>query len=177
MQFNPEVIEILKEFKISKDAGLLYLLAVHFELDIDSIVPKEISSMMNITKIVDKDYNDDSIKWNIPLFAGQDAAFDWVTEWLEPFGRMNSDRKGSPRDAISRMRKFFQKYPEWRKEDVFSARDLYLATIRDPKFLMKSHKFIFDGVGAMQKSTLLEFCEKSRTASVPKNNMKGALIS
>lgn len=176
MEFNPEVVEILREFRIHKDLGLLTLLGIYHELDIESIVPEETIKAINLTKIVEKDYDTDSIKWNLPLFKGQEAAFDWVSNWIEPFGRMNPDRKGSARDATPRMKDFFKRYPEYRKEDVYKARDLYLSTIRDPKYLMKSHKFIFDGAGAMKKSTLLEFCEKVKTTSAP-SNIKGKLMS
>ena len=175
MQFNPEILEILKEFKIGKDEGLLYLLGIYHNLDVEKIAPEEVIKTMNLTKIVDKDYKTNTITWNIPLFLGQETAFDWVADWIEPFGRLNPDRKGSSRDATPRMKDFFKKYPEYRKEDVYKARDLYLASVRDPKYLMKSHKFIFDGAGAMKKSTLLEYCEKVKTSS-SSSNIKGTLM-
>lgn len=175
MTINPEVVEVLGEFHIDRDAGLLALLGIYYNLDIDKVVPEEVVKQINLTKIVEKDYTSNSIQWNMPLFKGQETGFEWVSDWLQPFGRINPDRKGSPRDAVTRMKDFFRKYPEFRKEDVYRARDLYLSTIRDPKYLMKSHKFIFDGAGAMKKSTLLEYCEKVKETSAP-TNIKGKLM-
>lgn len=176
MEFNPEVLEILREFKIDRDTGLLSLLGIYHGLDIDKIVPEDTVKAINLTHIVDKDYTTKSITWNIPLFKGQETAFEWVSDWMEAFGRINPDRKGSARDAIPRMKDFFKKYPEYRKEDVYKARDLYFSTVKDRQYLMKSHKFIFDGAGAMKKSTLLEFCEKVKTTSST-SNLKGTIMS
>lgn len=176
MEFNPLVSEILKEHRIDVQAGLLCLLGIYHGLDIDKVVPEEIVKAINITKIVDKDYENNTIQWNVPLFIGQEIAFDWVADWIQPFGNINPERRGSPRDALSRMKDFFRKYPEYRKEDVYKARDMYLVTIKDSKYLMKSHKFIFDGIGAMKKSTLLEYCEKAKTAS-SESNQKGKIMT
>lgn len=176
MNINPEVVEILKEFNINRDAGLLCLLGIYHELDVDTIVPEDIIKAINVTKIVDRDYDSKTIVWNIALFEGQEVAFGWVKDWMEAFKRMNPDRVGSYRDAVPRMKAFFAKYPEYRKDDVYKARDAYIATVKESKFLMKSHKFIFDGQGAMKKSTLLEFCEKVATVGNT-SNQRGKVIS
>ena len=177
MEINPQILEILKEFRIDRDSGLLCLLGIYHNLDIDKVVPEEYVKSINLTKIIEKDYDNGTIVWNIPLFQGQETSFNWVLDWIAAFGNMNPDRKGSHRDAIPRMKAFFAKYPQYRKEDVYAARDLYLSTIRDTKFLMKSHKFIFDGVGAMKKSTLLEYCEKVEKTSSDNNYQKGKVLN
>lgn len=159
MEINQEIVEILKEFKINKDEGLLVLLGIHFSLDIESIAPDRVIKAINLTKIVEKDYDNNSIKWNVPLFAGQETAFEWVKDWIDGFGRINPERKGSYKDALTRMKDFFKKNPEWRKEDIYAARDLYFQKLSNSKYCMHSHKFIFDGAGAMKKSTLLQYCE------------------
>ena len=162
MKINPIVKEVLKSHKISLDAGLLVLLGIYFRLDVDSVVPKEVVHSINLTKIVERDYNLNTINWNVPLFEGMgnEGSWEWVVEWVKPFGKMNPDRMGSWRDAITRMQEFFRLYPQFRKDDVIKARDLYLSRLRDPQFVMKSHKFIFDGTGALKKSTLLQYCDE-----------------
>lgn len=175
MTLNPDIIPILRQFKIDVSQGTLCLLGYYFGLDVDSTCSEEVVKAINLTKIVVKDYTNNSIQWNMPLFQGQETAFAWVADWLEAFGRANPERKGSPRDAASRMKMFFQMYPEYRKEDVYKARDLYIAGTAS-MYVMKSHKFIFDGAGAMKKSTLLEYCERVKLS--PNNNqLKGKIIS
>ena len=75
------------------------------------------------------------------------------------------------------MKAFFAAYPEYRKDDVYEARDLYLRHVEHVlgrQYCMKSHKFIFDGAGAMKKSELLAWCEKVVAARKDKaENMKG----
>lgn len=180
MEFNEQIASILKEHNIDVDAGYLCLLGIYHGLDIDSVVPEEVVRAINLTKIVEKDYSNPNkavIKWNLPLFKGQEFAFEWVKDWIEGFGKVNPDRKGSHKDSLSRMKLFFTQNPEYRKEDVYNARDLYFLRLSNPKYCMHSHKFIFDGAGAMKKSTLLQYCEevkKSKTQS--NNNLKGTVI-
>lgn len=157
------VVATLREHNIDTDAGLLMLLGVYFGLDVEKVVPEEVISAINLTKIVTKDYGLGVNTWAIDLFElPEKGDFGWVQEWVEGFGRLNIDRKGSWRDAISRMQNFFYKYPEYTKEDVFAARDLYFRRTQR-EYLMKSHKFIFDGTGVLQKSTLLEYCERLKS--------------
>lgn len=177
MRINPLIKEILQQYNIDISLGTLVLLGIYFNLDINKVYSEETIKSINLTKIVDKDYNTNTIIWNIPLFEGQEVgAFDWVNDWISAFGKINPERKGSFRDAIPRMKAFFAANPEYRKEDVYKARDAYFRTIRDPQYLMKSHKFIYDGIGAMKKSTLLEWCEKVTTSNINTNNMKGKII-
>lgn len=177
MNFNPEVIEILKSYKINRDKGLLFLLGVYYELDVETLCSEEVIKSMALTKIVEKDYKTNTIQWNIPLFQGIESSFEWVKDWIEPFGKVNPERKGNYRDALARMKDFFKKYPEYRKDDVYKARDFYFKTLNNPKFCMHSHKFIFDGQGAMKKSTLLTFCERVTESSSSNNYQKGRVIS
>jgi hypothetical protein len=176
MEFNPEVIELLRVHHINRDEGLLFLLGIYHNLDVDRLVPEETLRGINLTKIVEKEYDSRQIVWNMPLFKGIEFSFAWVEDWIAGFGRMNTERKGSYRDAVDRMKAFFAKYPEYRKEDVYAARDLYFS-VTQPKFCMKSHKFIFDGAGAMKKSTLLEYCEKVAHPGDPDTNVKGEILS
>lgn len=176
MELNTEIFEVLKDNNIDKSQGMLCLLAIYFGLDVNAIIPEEIIKGINITKIVVKDYKTNSITWNMPLFAGQQTEWDWVKDWVDGFGKINPDRKGSWQDATTRMKEFFGKYPRYRVIDVFKARDLYFQS-NDAKsgFLMKSHKFIFEGVGASKTSTLLAYCERV-AAGEDSNQQKGKVI-
>jgi hypothetical protein len=176
MKINPMVIATLEEHKIDKDAGLLMLLGVYFGLDVEKVIPEEVISAINLTKIIIKDYGLGVNAWTVDLFEQPEKGdYGWVKDWVEGFGRLNKEREGSWRDAISRMQNFFYKYPEYTKEDVIAARNLYFRVV-DKQYLMKSHKFIFDGVGVMQKSTLLEYCEKIKQKQKGGNNIRGTII-
>jgi hypothetical protein len=104
-----------------------------------------------------------------------------VNDWIKKFKNFNPERAGSPKDAITRMKHFFSENPEYRKDDIYAATDLYLKTIAatmDKKFCMKSHKFIYDGAGMMKKSTLLEYCEKVKEKSTLQiNDVKGRIFN
>lgn len=183
MTINPLVKEVLKSYKIDVDSGVLVLLGIYYGLDVDKVCPEEVVKGINLTKIVERDYKFNTVVWNIPLFEGIETnnSWNWVVDWVDGFGRINKERAGSWRDAVSRMQKFFQKYPEYRKGDVYAARNLYFRSVRDSQYLMKSHKFIFDGIGAMEKSTLLEWCEKVTAGASKKEGgeewgMRGEVI-
>lgn len=176
MEINSQVEDILKEYRINRSAGLLVLLGIYHNLDVDTVCPEEAIKAINLTKIVEKDYTTNIVKWNIPLFEGQEVAFDWVKDWIDGFGKVNPDRKGELSTSIKRMKEFFSKNPEYRKEDVYAARDFYFGTLASNKYCMKSHKFIYDGAGVMKNSTLLEFCQKVKAAT-SNSNLKGTIIS
>lgn len=176
MELNREVVSILQEHKIDKDKGLLCLLGIYHGLNIETFIPEEIIKSINITKIVERDYTSGTIKWNVGLYIGQETAFEWVRDWIIPFGKINPDRKGVFKDCLTRMKKFFAANPEYRKEDIYKARDMYLATIKDSQYLKSPHKFIYEGSGDMRSSMLLQWCEKSKEGqSIVNNNLKGVI--
>jgi len=71
MKINPEIEILLQQYNIDLDEGLLYLLSVHFKLNIDERKFEQTIRQINFTKIVDREYTEDSvlIKWNMPLFV------------------------------------------------------------------------------------------------------------
>jgi len=159
MEINKEIVQILKDNKIDKDAGVLVLLGIYFKLDVDTVCPEEVVKAVNITKIVEKDYKVGVIKWNIPLFVGQEVNWSWVKEWNDNYAKTNPSRKGALSDVTKRMQEFFGKYPQYRKDDVYKATSMYMQ-ITQSEYLKSSERFIFDGAGAMKKSILLSWCEK-----------------
>jgi hypothetical protein len=178
-EINPAIRQILKTYKIDEDEGILMLLSVYFKLETDRIIPEEVVTAVNLTKIVDKNYSLKTVIWNIPLFreGNAPANWNWVIDWVAGFGKINMDRRGSWQDAIPRMQDFFKKYPQYRMEDVIKARDLYFSRLTNPKFLMLSHKFIFDGAVTMKKSTLLQYCEELAMVAVQANpDIRGEIM-
>lgn len=182
MVFNEEIAKILSNYQIDDSLGKLCLLAIYHDLQADTIIPEDVLKKINLTHIVDKDYTTDTIKWNIPLFSGGIAdPFDWVEDWMAPFGRIGgAARKGTKKEVMVRMKKWFAANPEYRRDDVFAARDLYFRT-EQPKaqFVKTSHKFITEGAGATATSMLLLWCEKVKESKGPAGAnpmMKGRIV-
>jgi hypothetical protein len=174
MEINKDIFEVLKEFKINKDEGLLYLLGVFYKLDVEKVCSEEVIKAMALTKIVDKNYTNGLITWNMPLFQGQQTEWDWVKEWNNKWN-IQKDRKASNPDCIKRMQEFFKKYPSYRAEDIMRATEMYMKTV-SIGYLKNSAAFIFDGAGASKKSILLGWCEKLKEAGST-SNLKGKIIT
>lgn len=171
MKINPLVVSRLQEMHIDKDAGLLVLLGYYYELDVDKACIEEAVKAVNLTGIVGKNYGEggrptQTLVWNMPLFVdGQQEVIGdwrWVTDWMRPFGLLNLDRLGNWEDVQHRFEKFFAEHPGFSVEEIFEARDMYLKTITNPTYLMKSHKFIYEGIGKMQTSNLLAYLRMVR---------------
>lgn len=181
MEINKEIYEILKEFKIDKDAGVLVLLGVYYKLDVDTVCPEETIKAINATKIVEKEYSTGGsiIKWNIPLFREQQTEWGWVKEWNDGFGKINPTRKDNLVDVTKRMQEFFSKNPKYRLEVIIRARNAYFKNVEDPQFLKSSAKFIYEGIGASKTSMLLTWCERVDTnkGGEDKSQMAGRVIS
>lgn len=178
MELNPQIFEILKENNIAKSAGTLFLLAIYYKLNTDDLgLPEEVVQAINLTKIVEKDYNTGAIKWNMSLFKGHITEWDWVITRYNEKWRANISRKDSNVDVVKRMQDFFAKYPKYRIEDVMQATNNYFVSLHDPQYLKSSAKFIFDGIGAMKKSMLLSWCEKLNPTEEDNSNLKGTIVS
>lgn len=175
MKLNKQIRSILEEYSIDIDLGALVLLGIYFKLDVEKLVPEEVIKAINLTHIVDRNYNTNSLNWNINLFADDTSptSWQWVVDWADGFGAINKDRKGSWRDVTKRMQDFFKEYP-YKKDEVYAARNRYFKTVKDPKYLKSADKFIFEGQGAMKKSMLLQYCEiLEKEKELGKNNNLG----
>ena len=90
--------------------------------------------------------------------------FKWVSKFRDLFKQANPDRWGTLSTCKERMKKFFSENPEIRVDEVMDATIMYLKNT-DRRYIMKSHKFIYDGAGTSRNSTLEEWIEKFREVS------------
>ena len=90
--------------------------------------------------------------------------FKWVSKFRDLFKQVNPDRWGTLSTCKERMKKFFSENPEIRVDEVMGATEMYLKNT-DRRYIMKSHKFIYDGAGTSRNSTLEEWIEKLREVS------------
>jgi len=157
MEINEKVLEVFKEFNIRQSDGICYLISLYYGYS-PTYIPDSLKMKVNATGIVEQ--SNTGIKWNVPLVAGQEVAFNWVkTEYVPLFKEANPGKGGKITDSIKRMKKFFSKNPEVRKDDVINATKIYLKNT-DPKYIRMCHYFIYKGVGVKETSDLAEWVEK-----------------
>jgi hypothetical protein len=122
MTINPLIFSTFKEYNIPSGDGILCLLSIHYDLSLSSEVEKAldpVAKQINVSHIVERDFTNKEIRWNIPLFQGVETQWDWVnTEYRSLFLRVRKDRGGSTTSCLKRMKDFFSHHPEVRKEDV-----------------------------------------------------------
>ena len=164
---NKKLLDILEDNRIP-DEGVLYLLAIYHNLDVNCI-NEQIQKKVNLLKIVEREYTSDEfiIKWNVPLMQGDKPStshWDWVDDWRKLFKQVNPERTGVKQYCIVRMKRFFSKYPNYRQDDIMKATRAYLSTVSDPKYCKKAHRFIYEDSGVNEYSLLLEWCERTKSS-------------
>ena len=88
---------------------------------------------INISRIVDRDYERKEIIWNVPLFGTQEVKWSWVdTEYRKLFRDIRPDRSGTSISCLKRMKEFFRDNPEVRKDNVIAATKLYISELNNP---------------------------------------------
>lgn len=179
MEINQEIKEVFKAHHIEYSVGILYLMGVHFKLNTD-IIPEVVKKQIAVSKIIERDYENNTVQWNMPLFNGQEIAWEWCKDWMSGFGKRNPDRRGDKTSVVARMKEFFSKNPEVRKEDIYAARDLYFKSVSDNQYLKSSHKFIYDGMGKTKSSMLQQYVDtvmKNKQVGPVNNNQVGEILN
>lgn len=146
MEINQQIRDLLDSFGINQEDGLSYLLSVYYDCR-PSYTPTILIQKINATNILGIGASRELI-WNIPLFitsVESEDKWEWVKHWNQSFGDINPKRKGSDKDCIIRMKKFFAENPEVRKEDVIGATKLYFNSLSSRDYLTSSHYFIVKG--------------------------------
>lgn len=155
MNVNSEIKIRLQNRNIGINDGLAYLLCLYHNLE-PSYIPEDLKRRVLMTGIVALDNN--SIKWNYPLFEESETEFEWVKEIMVLFGEVNKARKGTKGTVLRKMKKFFAENSSVRKEEVLNATKLYLSEVNDSTYCMKSQNFIeLNG-----ESVLLGYIERIR---------------
>lgn len=141
LNFNTEIIEILKNNKINIVDGTSYLVLLYYQLN-PSYVPDKLSILINSLGIFTKDYSTEEIVWNISLFEECEKNFEWVKDFMGKFKKVNPQRVGIKKFCLLRMKKLFKNNPHITPQMVLKATDNYIKTVRDPNYIKTSHKFI-----------------------------------
>jgi len=191
MEINPEIVELLDEKNMKKDEVLVYLLGLHFNLNVD-FIPDIVKKKSYILGIINRDFeNKGKLIWHIPLFkkkdvignddfitfnTGIDPKWQWVVdEYRMLFMNIDGKRGGDRKSCVNKMKKFFMTNPEARKEDVINATNVYLDEFADgtksSEFLTHADYFIMKS----NRSLLEQYIEMGTTIKkiVPKSKHKG----
>jgi len=192
MKINPLIKERLEKAGIPYNIGVLYLMCQYHELTYSPLTDRSESdiAMINSTKIVERDYTDSTLKWNISLYEDEDVVdknWDWVnTEFRPLFGKIRGDAIGTKAECTKKMKKYFSEHPLVRKDDVIKATKLYLHPFemgtQQVKFLQRADYFISKierGSGTSQLGSRLDMFlevlgnQHAETDVIAQRNMKG----
>jgi hypothetical protein len=161
ISINSEITSILALHNIDASLGVMYLFCCYFEITSPQYIPYAVKrAVIYDTNIIKIDEQKKCI-FVIPLFTDgnekQGIDYEQLSKTLmNSFGKVNRERRGVKQQVIKNLKWFFKNYPEYTEADVLSSTERYLATVHDPQYCKKSHKFIHD---LADGSILLSFCE------------------
>lgn len=164
MTINSKLKEVFAQHNIEYSEGILYLFAAYYNIPLNDKMLEALRKaigQINATHIIDRDYAQGTLIWNIPLFAEhQDLKWDWVDlEYRAMFRKIRPDRAGTLASCTKRMKEFFKDNPAVRKDDVMEAVKLYMSEVNSD-YLQGADYFIKKGVGASATSKLTEYLER-----------------
>lgn len=167
---NKEIAKIFKDFGVDYNEGLLVLLAIYHKINkpFPDYIPTTLILRVLSLGIVDLN-TDNTTTWRVPLFEEQITHFEWVVDYRNAFKKRNPERAGTLSSCMSRMKEFFANNPHVRVEHVNGAVGMYFRSVKDPQYLITSHKFIYEGSGKTRNSPLEEWLEKYYEAHAESN--------
>jgi hypothetical protein len=177
MKLNKRIGEIANEHKLKSSIIYLSCLYLYFKLQndmLDNFFDKEVKQL-GCLGILDYDYKDNQIIWNVPLFEHEidENGWEWVLEIRSMFTNIRKDAGGSPKNCILKMQKFLGTHPEVRLESIKEAAKLYLTTLNDPKYLQRFDYFISKLTDSGKQSRLEEYLDiiKDKEETINKHKM------
>lgn len=163
MIINEKLKEIMQALDIPYAEGMSYLIDCYFDT-VTRYTPSELKKQIDESGIFDIN-GSKVLKWNIPLFQGQEVKFNWVeTEYLPIFPSFIVGKTKYLRESLARMKKLFAENPELRKEEVIEATKLYMQNQTNTKFIRLPHYFIQKGVGVAKIQDILTWVDAYRGA-------------
>lgn len=151
--WNSEILKKITDYDYNKDDILVYLLSLYYGLK-PKYIPELVKKQTNIMGVVNRDFKERGIQWDIPLFDSksiivddQNPNWDWVwTEYRSLWKEIDPKRVGDKQGCLKKMQKFFSENPLVRKDDIIRAANVYLEDFKNgknnPKFLIHADYFI-----------------------------------
>lgn len=161
LTINSQVKNIFRTKGVPMEDGLSYLVMLYYGLN-PTYIPSDLERKVLSCGIVTKDYETGLIVWKVSLFEEQEDGFEWISDWMDSFKRVNPERRGTKAYVLKRMKQFFVNNPAVRKDDVIEATNKYLSTVSNPTYCKKSHKFIYEADGSSMLGDYVEQIKNSR---------------
>ena len=138
LNFNSDVVQLLKDNKINVNDGKLVLIALYFNLK-PTFVPDDLKHKIFNLGLFTYDKSKKEIKWKFDLF--NTGEIDWLDEYRNLFIVVNKSRGGGKQTVLNKLKKFMINYPTVTKEQIINATKLYLRE-QNPTYVMDSGYFI-----------------------------------
>lgn len=138
LNFNYDVVQLLKDNKINVNDGKLVLIALYFNLK-PTFVPDDLKHKIFNLGLFTYDKSKKEIKWKFDLF--NTGEIDWLDEYRNLFIVVNKSRGGGKQTVLNKLKKFMINYPTVTKEQIINATKLYLRE-QNPTYVMDSGYFI-----------------------------------
>ena len=158
MIINEDLLKHLTDVGLPQRDVIPYLLSLYFGYQA-TYIPDILKAKVFAQGIIKEDK--EGLIWLYPLFEGtqSDDSFDWIqSEYIKLFTTANPSKKPFKRECRARMKDFFKKYPQYRKDDVIEATKLYLNST-DYRYIRDPHYFISKGSGVEATTDLLTWVE------------------
>ena len=138
LNFNSDVVHLLKDNDINVNDGKLILIALYFNLR-PTFVPDDLKHKIFKLGLFTYDKSKKEIKWKFDIF--NQSEIDWLDEYRDLFKNVNKERKGDKKTVSNKLKKFMINYPTVTKEQIINAAKLYLRE-QNPTYVMDSGYFI-----------------------------------
>ena len=138
LNFNTDVVQLLKDNDINVNDGKLILIALYFNLR-PTFVPDDLKYKISKLGLFTYDKSKKEIKWKFDIF--NQSEIDWLDEYRDLFKNVNKERKGDKKTVNNKLKKFMINYPTVTKEQIINATKLYLRE-QNPTYVMDSGYFI-----------------------------------
>ena len=138
LNFNTDVVQLLKDNDININDGKLILIALYFNLR-PTFVPDDLKHKIFKLGLFTYDKSKKEIKWKFDIF--NQSEIDWLDEYRDLFKNVNKERKGDKKTVNNKLKKFMINYPTVTKEQIINAAKLYLRE-QNPTYVMDSGYFI-----------------------------------
>ena len=86
LEVNSRIKTLLQSNQINIQDGLTFLISVYYNLT-PSFIPKDLENKVLALNIINKDYETNQIVWKVNLFEEQITGFEWITEFMDLFGK------------------------------------------------------------------------------------------
>lgn len=90
----------------------------------------------------------------------------WINDYRSKFKSLRHNAMGDPKACLKKMKMFLTDNPQYSKDDIFKAVDLYISET-DPTYIQQADYFIYkSGMDKIPTSRLTMYCERIKSGDV-----------